>query len=668
MLEFDLAEIWSDFNKLSHPERGTLDDNSNQVILGPRFNDAIHDWANGYLEKFKFDDETRAMDERAKLLDLHWGHIEHDGALLRGLGSAMTNFAEVLSKNVGALDGRWKGDSYEAFKAAMESVQRRIAQYGEAATITGESLVNAMTQIRELYQTFAEDSVRTHLHFEVSPPKEWHKVPSDGYRPQDLADVCPSTHPDVMCLKAFPEQQSHVVGHWVTERRWQICKNDPCERNAGRVIIMYDDMVRECQAAIDHIKKKLDNFYGAVKTVTDSVTKLYDIALDNVDRLGNYSALQNLRVIGGQPTGGGAPVGGDPYPTGGGGPYPSGTDVTPTGGDVAPVSGDPGPAVAVEPPQPEEETAPEDGTEPADAVAPDPAADDGESVKIQDGDRTIGVTSPDGEGRVRVTVQGADGQTKTYDLDFGAASGLPSGEAAAATDGVEQIPARTDGKCVIQDGALTITAERPLFSPDSIKLVVDDGSGEPSTYTLDFDDQGTAGEPGTDSAGTDTTAGTDTPGSDTPGTDATAGAEASGQAAGTAQPAVTDQPGTPEPAGQGGAEPVSNGTPASTAPPAGTLTTPQSTWHGDQAGSVSGVLVPDLSGEAQLAAAPDDVESQVGGMVGSGVPVGNAPAAGGQEGGSRPGSGWSVHGDLFDNAEPVYSMHGVLGDDDGVKN
>jgi hypothetical protein len=30
----------------------------------------------------------------------------------------------------------------------------------------------------------------------------------------------------------------------------------------------------------------------------------------------------------------------------------------------------------------------------------------------------------------------------------------------------------------------------------------------------------------------------------------------------------------------------------------------------------------------------------------------------------RAGSGWSVHGDLFDTTEPVYSMHGVLGDED----
>jgi hypothetical protein len=40
------------------------------------------------------------------------------------------------------------------------------------------------------------------------------------------------------------------------------------------------------------------------------------------------------------------------------------------------------------------------------------------------------------------------------------------------------------------------------------------------------------------------------------------------------------------------------------------------------------------------------------------------PGGPGSDSGGRAGSGWSVHGDLFDSGEPVYSMHGVLGDDD----
>jgi hypothetical protein len=90
-------------------------------------------------------------------------------------------------------------------------------------------------------------------------------------------------------------------------------------------------------------------------------------------------------------------------------------------------------------------------------------------------------------------------------------------------------------------------------------------------------------------------------------------------------------------------------------------TNPQS-LVGEQRGSLSGVLRSDQQdGEAGLASAPDAASPQSLGMVGAGMPM-----VGGSQGGDegRAGSGWSVHGDLFDSGEPVYSMHGVLGDDD----
>lgn len=671
-INYTLADIWNEFKKGSDTKQGTLDDNSNEVILGPRFNTAIHDWANGYLKTLKIGPEHKAMDERAKLLDLHWGHIEHDGALLLGVGAAMTNFATVLATNVDELAKRWQGDSFDAFKTAIDKVQKTIAEYGAAATTTGTSLVDAMGQIREMYQTFAEDSVRTHLHFEVSPPKQWHKMPSKGYTAQELVEACPSSHATVDCMKLHSEQLSYLANHWVTERRWEICKNDPCESDAGRTIIMFKDMVDECQKAIDHIKGKLNNFYGAVKTVTDGVSGLYDVALGNVHNLAKAEVFGSLRVIGGQPAGGPPPTGGGSYP------MDSGSDVGyPTGGGGGPVpSGDPGmtdpgPVDVAEPPQPEPVEAPAvTQTPPADtATAP-------ESVQIQDGDHTIGVTSPDGEGRVRVTVEDAAGQTKTYDLDFNAASGMPSTQPAPTADGAtaEQIPARTDGKCVIQDGATTITAERPLFSPDSIKLVVADGSGNPTTYTLDFDDTADQ-QPGPGATPADANPATADPASGgldsadpaNPATDATASTGPGATGATATGPDATGDVAAGNPAaGSDGATatpPNGQAAPNGTAAPAN-VTTPQSVWHGD--GSVSGVLVPDQPGDAQLAMAPDDDQPQVGGMAGGGFPMGGGPAGGGGHDGGRPGSGWSVHGDLFDNAEPVYSMHGVLGDDDGM--
>jgi hypothetical protein len=77
------------------------------------------------------------------------------------------------------------------------------------------------------------------------------------------------------------------------------------------------------------------------------------------------------------------------------------------------------------------------------------------------------------------------------------------------------------------------------------------------------------------------------------------------------------------------------------------------------------VLEADQSeGEAGLASVPDDPAQDASGMAGAGLPMmGGATGGSGGEPG-RAGSGWSVHGDLFDTGEPVHSMHGVLGDDD----
>ncbi len=133
-----------------------------------------------------------------------------------------------------------------------------------------------------------------------------------------------------------------------------------------------------------------------------------------------------------------------------------------------------------------------------------------ETVTIDDGDRSISVTSPDGQGQVTVTVDDGSGEPKAYTLDFGEGS-TPTGAAAAGvpgtgTSGTGQpqdfgpagsgVPAPDqpegpiqpgeDGRCVIQDGGLTITAERPEGSADTVVVTVDDGTGEPTTYSLDY--------------------------------------------------------------------------------------------------------------------------------------------------------------------------------------
>ncbi len=295
------------------------------------------------------------------------------------------------------------------------------------------------------------------------------------------------------------------------------------------------------------------------------------------------------------------------------------------------------------------------------------------------------MTSPDGEGHVKVTVDDGSGTPKSYALDFDAASEMsarssdpaglgpqgqpavgPDGRPVAAGEATEQVSARSDGKCVIQDGAMTITAERPLFAPDSITLTVDDGTGAaPTTYTVDFAE---AAETGTDAA-TDPTADP---------TAAAAPGAVPGASQGAAQtdtvppnaPATADPEVVETDSAAADPEPVqpaeATQTPA-TAPEHATTT---QAWQGDPSGSVSGVLESDhAGGEAGLASADDapadsgQQEPESSGMAGAGMPMMGGAGGAGPDGG-RAGSGWSVHGDLFAAGDPVYSMHGVLGEED----
>jgi uncharacterized protein YukE len=185
------------------------------------------------------------------------------------------------------------------------------------------------------------------------------------------------------------------------------------------------------------------------------------------------------------------PTGTGPTGTGPGGQVPGGQDPTGHG----PGSHDPGDLPA--------------GTTPGQE----------ETVTIDDGDHHISVTSPDGQGQVKVTVDDGSGHPKTYTLDFGEGStpgstpdglhgggadgGTAGGGAHAAHPGDPQfgpqgggdnadqpIKPGEDGKCVIHDGDLTITAERPDGSDDTVKVTVDDGSGHPATYDLDYSGDG----------------------------------------------------------------------------------------------------------------------------------------------------------------------------------
>ncbi|MDX3191335.1 hypothetical protein PV458_23250 [Streptomyces sp. MN03-5084-2B] len=182
---------------------------------------------------------------------------------------------------------------------------------------------------------------------------------------------------------------------------------------------------------------------------------------------------------------------------------------------------------AAEPPKAEEPPKPEEGKNPITGkpLEVDPStgepypidpktgeaikdADDTDTVSVKKGDNTISMSEPDKAGKQDISVDDGHGNKKDYHLDWGdddkaeagkdgaakdgatgdKASFGPQGSQQAVKDGDGSYKPGPDGKIHIQDGNLKITAERPE-GPDGPTIVtVDDGKGEPTTYTLDEKD------------------------------------------------------------------------------------------------------------------------------------------------------------------------------------
>jgi uncharacterized protein YukE len=675
-MKFDLPNAVAAMNNVV---AAVGEDGDSWEIVGDPLTKVVDEVVPAYNEKLDLKLDPSAGDKRAEICTVRWGKIDKDIARLGGLVAAVRNVAAVIKSGKETIAHEWKGESYEAFRAQIEKVEKTLDDYATAMETTAAGMKSAIDGTRQMFTTYRDDALEQHLALpgKFSPPQDWRRMNHDDA--SYLADQCIS-HGNMLtdsfnCVYDDDPWRGIIDQKLVNKRLFDQLEKWDCTNNGEVVTGQYNYVVSESYEERKHIRDKIHNWYVATDELKTRVREAFDAALENLRIIAEVKVFSALSVPGAT-----APAGapsGDPGPgTGGGSPGPGAGYPGPGGGGGGEVAmPSPGPAPEPEP-MPEPAPVEPAAAEPDTAQATDPAAtEDAATVSIKDGDRTISVSSPDGQGHVKLTVDDGSGTPKSYSLDFDAASGMGSrpgteGQEATPEDGVEQVPARSDGKCVIQDGDVTITAERPLFSPDSISVTVDDGTGSPKSYTLDFPEEA------------DTAAASTQPEEATgaqPATNgAVPGAAASSQAAATpvaAQPETgepaaeqepTAEPGEQEPAAE--REPATSATPGPAAQPVATgQETHAQAWTSDQGGSLSGVLEADQpEGEAGLASVPDDSakeSSDAMGMAGAGLPMmGGATGGGGEPG--RAGSGWSVHGDLFDSGEPVYSMHGVLGDDD----
>ncbi|WP_216210420.1 WXG100 family type VII secretion target [Amycolatopsis aidingensis] len=269
-----------------------------------------------------------------------------------------------------------------------------------------------------------------------------------------------------------------------------------------------------------------DRLYKGFETICDDTKELVNNAYDQLD--GVMSDIENeFQGMGEQQPFQPPPPGPGPGDSGGGGNGGGGGGIGggggPGGGIGAGGGGGTTPSVS-EPPETGQtdpgtnpvtgkplEVDPETGKpypiDPETGEAIKDAGDDQDNVTVEQGDHKISMEEPDDKGRMGISVDDGSGTPKEYKLDFGTG---PEGEPGAGAEpgefgpegsgtgdgtGGEQVyRPGPDGKIHIEDGNLKITAEQPEGPDGPTMITIDDGSGEPTVYTLGEESE----EPGPD--------------------------------------------------------------------------------------------------------------------------------------------------------------------------
>ncbi|WP_282104638.1 MULTISPECIES: WXG100 family type VII secretion target [unclassified Crossiella] len=156
-----------------------------------------------------------------------------------------------------------------------------------------------------------------------------------------------------------------------------------------------------------------------------------------------------------------------------------------------------------------------------------PVPNDQQTVTIDDGSgRKIQVTEPTDDGKVKLMVTGPDGKPKPYEIDFqlpgektgqpgqpgmpgqpggpGQQGGMPGApherlDVSGKPGGEQptQIKPGPDGTASFRDGNSLITTQLVPGSSDQMKVTIDNMDGKPpTTYTVNFEDEGPKGGPG----------------------------------------------------------------------------------------------------------------------------------------------------------------------------
>lgn len=237
----------------------------------------------------------------------------------------------------------------------------------------------------------------------------------------------------------------------------------------------------------ENTRTAVDGTWSALATLLNELPE--DPYAAKPDAKPDQASENGRGVRGGGTPGGGMPGGAGTAPAGMGMPKPDAGAMPGTN----PVTGKP---LELDP-----ETGESYPIDPETGEAVEDVGADQDAMTVKQGEHEISLSEPDPDGKMGISISDGKGHPKEYDLDFGDADGPgPTDfgpQRAPDLDGEKVYRPGPDGKISIEDGELTITAERPAGPDGPTVVTVDDGNGEPTSYTIGESDSAASDSPAT---------------------------------------------------------------------------------------------------------------------------------------------------------------------------
>ncbi|MGW9308573.1 hypothetical protein ACWGPQ_11230 [Saccharomonospora azurea] len=405
-----------------------------------------------------------------------------DAEMLRSAGAAVADKAEALDTAWKGTDD-WTGDA----KAAAEQVNKTLSDGSESLS---EALSNASDGLSEM-MTIQEDTV---VHLSEQLFKLYDTGKMGGLTVADVDEALGSAWLASSMLSSLGGGGlAELIADVYTEMQ------DTAKEVLTGFCQTYQQQASQVHTqAATHVEN-INNTYGVMvqglgqALQTDPTADMDmggDVQSPQGPDMGGPGEVPGGGMPGGGMPGGGMPGGGMPGggAPGGGATAPSAEDLLGEQPDAAtnPVTGEP---LDIDPatgkPYPID---PETGEPITDAEGPG-------ALTVEQGNQKFTMTEPGEDGTMSITVEGGDGEIGEYRLDFGTDAELA--EAPGSGEGAEAFGPRgsgdeaqqvyrpgSDGKIHVKDGELEITAEQPEGPDGPTVVTVDNGKGEPVTYTL----------------------------------------------------------------------------------------------------------------------------------------------------------------------------------------